>query len=467
MTQKYNNPHSSPSSIGPQIRIDTWKRKALTEAMREQVFQPLADVTMMPRHSGKTIKQFMYIPLIDDRNVNDEGIDAAGAIIQATHKYVTLPGATLTGFADATAATDAAAAINAIEAGVATAAGTAVTVTKTLLRNATDVQAAAVESAVPGSTSRSQSGNLYGSDRDIGTIPDKMPIVGEEGGRVNRVGFTRVEIEGTFEKYGFFREYTQESLDFDTDDQLQEYVNYEMLRGASKVTEDLLQLDLIQAAGTVKYSGATSTSFATMDADARVTYGDLIRLGIELDKNYTPKKTTVITGSRMIDTKVIPAARYLFIGSELLPDLMQLKNWHNEPAFIPVEKYGAAAGYLANNEAGSIAGFRVIVNYDMMKHAGRGAETDSTTELTHYNTNGKLDIFPMLAVGDQSFTTIGFQASNASSAKFTTYVKKPGIDTVGRDDPYGELGLMSIKWYYGFLATRPERIAIQWTTARL
>jgi hypothetical protein len=31
------------------------------------------------------------------------------------------------------------------------------------------------------------------------------------------------------------------------------------------------------------------------------------------------------------------------------------------------------------------------------------------------------------------------------------------------DDPYGEVGFYSIKWYYGFMALRPERLGVIWT----
>ena len=44
-----------------------------------------------------------------------------------------------------------------------------------------------------------------------------MPVLSETGGLVNRVGFTRVEVSGTFEKYGFYTEYTEDSMNFDTD----------------------------------------------------------------------------------------------------------------------------------------------------------------------------------------------------------------------------------------------------------
>lgn len=472
MARSYNKPNAQPSTIGPQIRTDIYKRKALSEAMKSQHFQPLADVTAMPKNSGKAIKQYRYIPLLDDRNVSDEGIDASGAIIQNTKVTVVL-GSSVLYAADNTEATALAAAINALEANVATVGTGADNDTVIVTKNSLfDIDPAVAEAAIAGDLAgtgiytQPQAGNLYGSSRDIGFIPDRLPTLDENGGRVNRVGMTRIEIEGTLHKYGFFREYTQESVDFDTDAELEMHVNREMMFGASEITEDLLQLDLLHGVGVTKYSGA-ATSVSTMSADDRVTYGDLVRLGIDLDKNHTPKKTTIITGSRMIDTRVIPAARFMFIGSELLPDLMQLEDFHGRPAFVPIEQYGAAAGMLYTDEAGSIAGFRVIVNHQMMKHLGKGADATPTEEVSHYTANGKFDVFPMLVVGDGSFTTIGFQAGNTSSPKFTVYHKKPGKETADRNDPFGETGFMSIKWYYGYMGLFSERLAVQWTVAKL
>lgn len=75
------------SSVGEQIRKDYYHKMALIEAVREQYFQPLADVTAMPKHFGKTIKKYHMLPLLDDRNVNDQGIDAAGATIADGNLY--------------------------------------------------------------------------------------------------------------------------------------------------------------------------------------------------------------------------------------------------------------------------------------------------------------------------------------------------------------------------------------------
>jgi len=44
--------------------------------------------------------------------------------------------------------------------------------------------------------------------------------------------------------------------------------------------------------------------------------------------------------------------------------------------------------------------------------------------------------------------------------KFNINTKMPGPAAADKSDPYGETGFSSIKWYYGFLAMRPERIAL-------
>ena len=388
MSQQFKNPPTTPSSIGPQITNEFYQKKALIEIAKEQYFGQLADVTSMPKNMGKKIKRYHYLPLLDDANINDQGIDAAGATIA--------------------------------------------------------------------------NGNLYGSSKDIGTISGKLPVLSENGGRVNRVGFKRKEIEGTLEKFGFFDEYTQESLDFDTDADLLQHVNREMLAGANEITEDALQIDLINAAGIVKYAG-NATSNATVGADDLVSYSDLMHLAIDLDNNRTPKHTTAITGTRMVDTRTIPACRVAYIGSELLPTFKAMKDLHNNPAFIPVEKY-AAGGTTLNGEVGSVDNFRLVVVPEMMKWAGAGA--DASADSANYETGNKFDVFPILVIGNESFTTIGFQ-TDGKTVKFKITHKKPGDETADRTDPYGETGFMSIKWYYGFMALRPERIALIKTVARL
>jgi N4-gp56 family major capsid protein len=164
----------------------------------------------------------------------------------------------------------------------------------------------------------------------------------------------------------------------------------------------------------------------------------------------------------MIDTKTIPASRIAYIGSELLPTLRAMVDLHGQKAFIPVQQY-AAGGTTVTGEVGSIDNFRFVVVPEMMKWAGAGG---AATGGLHYETNGRVDVFPILVVGSESFTTIGFQ-TDGKSVKFKIYHKAPGEATADRNDPYGETGFMSIKWYYGFMVLRGERIAVIKTSAKL
>ena len=473
MSRQFNSPPSTPSQIGTQLNNFYYVKKALIELQKEQYFTQLADVTSMPKHMGKKIKRYHYLPLLDAANINDQGIDAAGVTITTTQYYVTLP-ALVVAVANANKAAAAAAIQDNLD-GVTASAGADgsggsglanITVTspsgKRVFKVATQAKAQAILDLNIGASAAQGSGNLYGSSKDVGTISGKLPALSEGGGRVNRVGFKRKEIEGTFEKFGFFDEYTQESVDFDTDEELMTHVNREMLRGANEMTEDALQVDLLNAAGIIKFAG-DATSNVTMGENDLVTYTDLMRLSIDLDNNRTPKHTTAITGTRMVDTKVIPACRVAYIGSELLPTLKAMKDLHNNPAWVPVEKY-AAGGTVLRGEEGAVDNFRFVVVPEMLKWAGAGADASASTN--SYETSGRFDVFPILVVGDESFTTIGFQ-TDGKTVKFKIYHKAPGEATADRNDPFGETGFMSIKWYYGFMALRPERIALIKTVARL
>ena len=217
--------------------------------------------------------------------------------------------------------------------------------------------------------------NLYGSSKDVGTITSRIPVLSETGGRVNRVGHTRVERSGTITKFGIFTEFTQESFDFDTDEDLYGHLSREMVQGATQLTEAVLQVDLLNGAGTVVYAGA-ATSHATVTGEgtiSEVDYDDLARLATILNDNRTPKQTKVITGSRMIDTKTISSGRVMYIGSELESTVKRMVDYHSNPAFIPVHQY-ADAGTVMNGEIGTVDQFKMVVVPEMLHWAGAGAE---------------------------------------------------------------------------------------------
>lgn len=501
MSNIYGASDGSTSTVGSQIRTDYFHKKALVEAAKEAYFGQMADVRSMPKNMGKNIKQYHYLPILDDRNMNDQGIDAAGAVADASVKYVAYISVLQIGqpesqtmyfrgdstTSDAAALLEAKANFNAWALNLGYRDDEGVPITDyaadaaasyaALVVGVVDVDYTVTEIA---STTATNYGNMYGSSKDVGTITGKIPALSESGGRVNRVGMRRIELTASLEKFGFFDEYTQESLDFDSDSELYMHMSQEMVKAANELTEDQLQLDLLNGAGVIRYTGdatsaatlgGTTSALATSDV---LSYDDLVKLGIELDQNRTPKNTKIIAGSRMVDTKVVNAARYIYIGSELVPSVMRLTDYHSNKAFIPVAQY-ASAGNVARGEIGAIDNFRFIVVPEMMMWEGAGEDVTDALEETSLIRYGSVtgatgdgaslayNVYPMLVIGDGAFTTIGFQ-TDGKTVKFKIKHVKPE-QNYSTQDPYGETGFTSIKWYYGFMMLRPERLALVKTIA--
>jgi N4-gp56 family major capsid protein len=465
MAQTYNDPVGGDASeVGTQFRTDHYVKQALIEARRLQFFLPLSGTTNLPKNMGKKIKKYHYIPILDDANINDQGIDAAGAVISSATWEVRFQSATtvISFTTEANADNLVADGIGAKGGGgpwtVTFASATSIVVsTEAIAQSIQDIDA-----DTRGAVVMRLGGNVYGSSKDIGSISGKLPALSENGGRVNRVGHKRKDVEGSIEKLGFFDEYTQESLDFDSDADLAVHTNREMLNAATEMTEDALQVDLLNSAGVVRFAG-TAVSNGTVDSSCIVDYSDLLRLSITLDNNRTPKQTKVQTGTRMIDTKTIAGGRVLYCGTEMIPTLEAMKDLHDKAAYVQVQHYAAGTTTM-NGEEGSVGKFRIVVVPEMLKWAGAGA--DATGDALSYETGNAYDVFPMLCVGDGSFSTIGFQ-TDGKTVKFKIFNKKPGEETADRDDPFGETGFMSIKWYYGFLLERSERLAVIKTAALL
>lgn len=472
MSQQYNDPAGgTPSSIegagSSQMNTFFWQRKALIEARKEMFFGPLADTTQMPKHYGKRIKVYHYMPLLDERNVNDQGIDASGVTISdkwGVHFKTTTSSVDFAVEADADD-------LVADLAGASKSGAGPYTVTFASAVDVLEVSSEALAEYVQeadgnGAVVKRLSGNLYGSSRDVGMITSKLPSVGENGGRVNRVGFTRIQREGSITKFGFFTEFTQEMMDFDSDAELYQHISREMVTGAVQLGEAILQKELLAAAGTVMYAGAATNNAEIDGSDetgipSLVDYDNLQKLHKVLNDNRTPMQTKVITGSRMIDTKTISAGRVAYIGSDLQKTVEGITDLFGNPAFVPVRMY-ASAGTILNGEIGTVGHFRIIVVPEMLHWAGAGAAEQ--TNPGYMATGGRYDVFPMLTVGDGSFTAIGFQ-TGGRDMKFRIITKMPGKQTADKADPYGETGFSSIKWWHGTLVYRPERLGMIKTLA--
>jgi N4-gp56 family major capsid protein len=396
---EYNAPPGTASDIGAQEVVKYLNRKAIIEAVKYSHFSKLSSVQNQPAGYGKTFTKYRYYPLLSDLNTNLQGIDANG---------VTLIGA--------------------------------------------------------GSASNAGYGNLYGSSRDFGLVTSKIPYVAEGADRVNRVGITRTSVSAALTRVGFFADWTDESTQFDSDMQMRSHFTDELVKGAEQLKEALLQLDLINGAGVIRYAG-TATNLTNVSAEgagaAIIDYNDVIRLSIALDSNRAPKRFTILKGSTLTDTATVNGSRALFIPPELITTFMEMKNSNDTEMFVPVEKYASQTTTL-EGEIGAVAGFRVIVHQEMIKHNGAVGTVGGTVSVNpgYYATSARYDVFNCLAVCAESFTSIGFQTNSPESPKFNLVIKPPGPAMVTLDNPYGNKGLASIQFYYGTLIERSDWIGL-------
>lgn len=231
------------------------------------------------------------------------------------------------------------------------------------------------------------------------------------------------------------------------------------MNGAIETYEAQMQQDLLNAGTTRVYPGS-ATSRGTVAV--QLAYKDLLALDEQLTLNRTPKQTTILTGSNNVDTRTIPASRILFVGPEVASRLRNMTDAGGNFVFVGVQHYAGQTKPL-NGEIGSIDSFRIVMVPDMQYWEGAGSSSVSGVRAGYSvgSTTLKANVYPMLVVGEDSFTTIGFNTGNGRGGKFNVITRMPGAESADvYNNPYGTTGFSSIQWYYGCLILRPERIGV-------
>lgn len=292
-------------------------------------------------------------------------------------------------------------------------------------------------------------GNLYGTNRDVGTVTTGLPVLGEGASDVNKVTVTKKTGEVSFNRFGLHITYTDEVDLFGEDNNQIQY--REMLGDAAKqVNEDLVQKDLLSGSN-VYYSGA-ATSRATVgalttvadgsdDADSLLGYDDVRKVIATMVMNRAKKYTSIVEGSTKVDTKTINPSYIGVIGPEIKYDLQGIADMHSRPAWIPANQYASAAT-LMNMEVGSVAEMRFVESERAMKWRGGGAAIPVSYVGSLANDGANFDVFPVLCPTKGSFATVGL--SGWGKMKFKAKAPGAASDT----DKYGNRGFFSVNWFY-------------------
>jgi N4-gp56 family major capsid protein len=434
MAQSFNEggyaPSATNSSIGRQINDKYWSRRAVIEAARTKVFSQLGSPLMQKKNYGDKMVKYHDLPILDDRNINSEGIDANGVKVLAGVWYAyDADGVRIVEDADADNNT-----------GYST-------------------EDKAKDKAGDDGTVRTGNGNMYGTSKDLAIQNGAFPVLSEEGGWANRVGMKRLVIEAQIEEYGFFQEFTKKALEMDTEKTLKARMSREMGAAQGTIREAQIRNALIGQAEQNRVFAGDATAIDEVGAGDILTYESLRKMERSLTLARAPKDTKIITGQSKFDTRVVGKARYVYVPTEALPTLEDMEH-NGVKVWKPVETY-AGATTVADGEIGSIGQFRFIEVEDMASYAGQGAKTgdddDDEDGANRYSSIGsdgeeRYDVFPILFVGNESFATIGFEGD---VAKVKT--KMPGDITQGYD-AFGNTGVMSISWYFGIMFLHPEWI---------
>jgi len=414
------------STSGANTIVHYYDRMGIKAAIDENIFSQTADARNMPKKYGKTYKVSKWLHILDDDNMNDQGNlvwdEGSSAYVTVVdnegyksgnkcfldHRY---------DGADSTAK-HAAALADANAFNASTGSGTPVEI-----------------------AAGTHNGAQYGSSRDVGYVTDNMPVLAEGASGVNRVGVTKITVETSLKRFGNYLEYSDE-VDLFSEDSVQIHYREELGYMAGQVQDDLTQIDMLNAAGIVAYTGTATSRDTVADIMAGVSGYNIIRKTTkQLFVNKAKKTTSVIGASTKVTTTPINAGWTAFIDSDVKYDLESVVDTAGDIAWTPSYKY-ATSGSLMKGEVGAIHDTRFIEAPRMMFWQ---KDTENNAQLT--------DVHAILYVTPESFATVGLHGNN----KITFKSKAPG--KADSTDVYGLRGFFSYNFFYASIALQPEKIA--------
>ena len=86
MSQVYGN-GTTTSTNGANVRVDALIEKGIRTAKKDIIFEQLCDSRTMPMNMGKTLKVHKTLYILDDLNVNDQGLDTTGTVTANGNLY--------------------------------------------------------------------------------------------------------------------------------------------------------------------------------------------------------------------------------------------------------------------------------------------------------------------------------------------------------------------------------------------
>ena len=467
LTNKFNEGENTSSSIDRQFTPEFVTKAVAEMAPRKRPFSKLSNFVAMPKNHGDKLTKEVRLPILHKDNLVDGNVDAnTAAVVQYTW-YVINPAAQGTLgyvrekyalFEDASGIVhgrNTSPYIDMSAFQTLDAAAKKVVIDAAIVSAKADAATTAAETA--GFVVKSGAGSILNGKASYAAAAMPTTSLPEEGGVVNLMNGSSKLVTAKLSFHGIGSKYTVRSVKLDSRKAQVAQKIKDLSRATHELKEIQVQASVIAASeANVLMGSATSIGGIFGGADHKLDYDLLNILEQDLLANDVPMVTEILEGTTKVDTKVIEDAWVIYINRELMPTVRKMTDSAGNLIFVPKSKYSSQTTLL-DGEFGSIGSFRFAVLPDLQAYRGAGAyATDTglvggTADMSVHATGGKVDVFPMLVVGVDSFVTTGFTDSQVTAAHIS-----PARDV--HNDMHAQVGGVASSWTYGFLNYRPERI---------
>ena len=462
ITSNFNDGGTTSNTIDRQFTPEFVTKAVVEMPARKRFFSNRSNKVAMPKNHGDTLTKEVKLPMLHKDNMVDGGVDTSVASI-IKNEYARVVSAT--GIV-----------VQRYNMENYLASDADVTDHAVLDTARTAARDAAVAALAGGEEVKSTAGSILNGAAGYATSTGPLVELPEEGGVINLLNSSSKLVSAKITFHGVASKYTVRSVNLDSRKGQVATKIKDLSRAVIEIKEMQVQNSVLAAAELnmmPSTANAAVVDMADLDGIDTLTYDALTAFEQELQRDDVPMDTEILTGVALIDTVTVEDAYIAYVNREAIPVLRRITGPGGALVWNEKSKY-AAGTTLLEGEQGSIGSFRFVVVPDLQVYRGGGVEValdntgdagdaaNAATQAAAYKTvktDGTFyDVFPMVVVGDDSYSITGF-GGESTSAKHIM----PKADV--HNDIYGEVGGVSAKWSYGFLPYRPERIKMLAFTA--
>ena len=446
MSQVYGD-GTTTSSNGANVRVDALREKAIRAAKKEIVFEQLCDNQTMPLNYGKTLKVHKTLYILDDGNVNDQGLDGSGAVPSAGEPN---ENGNLYGSSRSVVDVSAGMPMLAEGAGRVNRVGmTRITREGTLIRMGAFLE-------------YTDEIELFSDQKMEVQYYEKM---GELAAELYD-DYLQKELLGAagIELYGGIATAINE-LTGNTGDTAS-VLSYDLVRD----TQVTLRANYAKKTNSI-ITGSTKIGTVPVNASYFAYCGPSSTVELEKlqddfsERAYTPARMYAAAGNlakgevgAVHSTRFIEAERMMHYaggGRAMLTNV----GGYSTTTLTPTQALAAGSATTFDAAVAYLAGETVVYAGELWVHdIDIAAAAWSVTNRTYLNTDGLtgdfFDGFPIIYVTKGAFATIGLQGNK----KIRFLAKKPSQSPT-QSDPYALMGLYSFNFFAGSIVLEPEKIA--------